>query len=139
MDIFTPAVQRGPPLTRLINRMTLLQILACAVGKDVIFNKSNVVGFEDHRHQVTVMLENGKQYEGDLLVGADGVRSKVPLYLGYAYAGALSLAYLGNKNLYTCYTGIADFVPADIESVGFRVLLGHKQYFVFSDVVARKM
>ncbi|GLT68034.1 hypothetical protein SLA2020_402970 [Shorea laevis] len=32
-----------------------------------------------------------------------------------------------------------DFVPADIESVGFCVLLGHKQYFVFSDVVAGKM
>ncbi|MQL41302.1 2-polyprenyl-6-methoxyphenol hydroxylase, partial [Escherichia coli] len=40
---------------------------------------------------------------------------------------------------YTCYTGIADFVPADIESVGYRVFLGHKQYFVSSDVGAGKM
>lgn len=64
---------------------------------------------------------------------------------------------------YTCYTGIADFVPADIETVGYvdscivylfilsweaylnyfagryRVFLGHKQYFVSSDVGAGKM
>ncbi|GLT37853.1 hypothetical protein SLA2020_121400 [Shorea laevis] len=131
MDIFTPAVQMGLPLTRIISRMTLLQILASAVGEDVIFNKSHVVGFEDHGHKVTVMLENGKQYEGDLLVGADGIRSKVRQSL----FGPQEAVYSG----YTCYTGIADFVPLDIESVGFRVLLGHKQYFVSSDVVAGKM
>ncbi|GKU92856.1 hypothetical protein SLEP1_g6526 [Rubroshorea leprosula] len=131
MDMFTPAVQMGLPLTRIISRMTLLQILASAVGEDVIFNKSYVVGFEDHGHKVTVMLENGKQYEGDLLVGADGIQSKVRQSL----FGPQEAVYLG----YTCYSGIADFVPADIESVGFRVLLGHKQYFVSSDVVAGKM
>lgn len=27
--------------------------------------------------QVTVKLENGQSYEGDLLIGADGIRSKV--------------------------------------------------------------
>lgn len=71
---------------------------------------------------------------------------------------------------YTCYTGIADFVPADIDTVGYvislspstqcimisidkdvskfvfikffpryRVFLGHKQYFVSSDVGQGKM
>ncbi|CAL5436169.1 unnamed protein product [Camellia sinensis] len=40
---------------------------------------------------------------------------------------------------YTCYTGIADFVPADIETVGYRVFLGRKQYFVSLDVGPGKM
>ncbi|XP_058775223.1 putative BPI/LBP family protein At1g04970 [Vicia villosa] len=36
--------------------------------------------------------------------------------------GATEATYSG----YTCYTGITDFVPPDIESVGYRVFLGHK-------------
>jgi len=33
-----------------------------------------------------------------------------------------------------CYTGIADFIPPDVDTVGYRVFLGNKQYFVSSDV-----
>lgn len=130
-DTFTPAVERGLPVTRVISRMTLQQILAQAVGDEVIMNESNVVGFKDDGNKVTVVLENGKSYEGDLLVGADGIWSKVRTNL----FGHEEAVYSG----YTCYTGIADFVPADIESVGYRVFLGHKQYFVSSDVGGGKM
>ncbi|KAK8673980.1 hypothetical protein V6N13_112288 [Hibiscus sabdariffa] len=130
-DTFTPAAEKGLPVTRVISRMTLQEILARAVGEDLIFNESNVVDFEDDGNKVTVVLENGKRYEGDLLVGADGIRSKVRTKL----FGPTEAVYAD----YTCYTGIADFVPADIESVGYRVFLGHKQYFVSSDVGAGKM
>lgn len=130
-DTFTPAVDRGLPVTRVISRMTLQQILARGLGEDFIMNESNVVDFEDDGNKVTVILENGKRYEGDLLVGADGIRSKVRKNL----FGPKEATYSG----YTCYTGIADFVPADIDSVGYRVFLGHKQYFVSSDVGAGKM
>ncbi|XP_072991554.1 zeaxanthin epoxidase, chloroplastic isoform X1 [Typha latifolia] len=130
-DTFTPAAERGLPVTRVISRMTLQQILARAVGDDVIFNDSNVVDFVDDGNKVTVILENGQRYEGDLLVGADGIWSKVRKIL----FGLTEASYSG----YTCYTGIADFVPPDIETVGYRVFLGHKQYFVSSDVGAGKM
>ncbi|XP_058186663.1 zeaxanthin epoxidase, chloroplastic isoform X2 [Rhododendron vialii] len=130
-DTFTPAAERGLPVTRVISRMTLQQILAQAVGEDIIMNDSNVVNFEDHGDKVTVTLENGQQYDGDLLVGADGIWSKVRKNL----FGPKEATYSG----YTCYTGIADFVPADIGSVGYRVFLGHKQYFVSSDVGGGKM
>ncbi|XP_061342071.1 zeaxanthin epoxidase, chloroplastic-like isoform X2 [Gastrolobium bilobum] len=130
-DTFTPAVERGLPVTRVISRMALQEILARAVGEDVIMNTSNVVDFVDHGNKVTVELENGQKYDGDLLVGADGIWSKVRKKL----FGPTEATYSG----YTCYTGIADFVPADIESVGYRVFLGHKQYFVSSDVGAGKM
>lgn len=130
-DTFTPAVERGLPVTRVISRMKLQQILASAVGDDVILNGSNVINFVDDGTRVTVTLENGQQYEGDLLVGADGIRSKVrEILFGYTEA---------SYSDYTCYTGIADFVPPDIESVGYRVFLGHKQYFVSSDVGGGKM
>ncbi|VFQ58379.1 unnamed protein product [Cuscuta campestris] len=130
-DTFTPAVERGLPVTRVINRMTLQQILARAVGEDIIMNESNVVNFKDEGNKVTVILENGQKYEGDLLVGADGIRSKVREHL----FGPQDTTYSG----YTCYTGIADFIPPDIETVGYRVFLGHKQYFVSSDVGGGKM
>nr|UOL49154.1 zeaxanthin epoxidase [Chelidonium majus] len=130
-DTFTPAVERGLPVTRVISRMTLQEIFAKAVGQDSIINDSNVVDFEDDGNKVTVVLENGQRYEGDLLVGADGIWSKVRKNL----FGPKDAQYSG----YTCYTGICDFVPPDIESVGYRVFLGHKQYFVSSDVGAGKM
>ncbi|KAF5187835.1 Zeaxanthin epoxidase protein [Thalictrum thalictroides] len=130
-DTFTPAVERGLPVTRVISRLTLQEILANAVGEDIIMNGSNVIDFEDNGNKVTVILENGQRYEGDLLVGADGIRSKVRKSL----FGSTEPSYSG----YTCYSGIADFVPPDIETVGYRVFLGHKQYFVSSDVGAGKM
>ncbi|KAL3646286.1 Zeaxanthin epoxidase, chloroplastic [Castilleja foliolosa] len=130
-DTFTPAAERGLPVTRVISRMTLQQILARAVGSDIIMNESNVVDFNDDGEKVTVTLENGQSFEGDLLVGADGIWSKVRKNL----FGLTEAVYSG----YTCYTGICDFVPADIETVGYRVFLGHKQYFVSSDVGGGKM
>ncbi|CAA7395744.1 unnamed protein product [Spirodela intermedia] len=130
-DTFTPAAERGLPVTRVISRMTLQEILARAVGEDAILNDSNVVDFVDDGSKVTVKLENGQTYEGDLLIGADGIRSKVRRIL----LGPTEASYSG----YTCYSGIADFVPPDIETVGYRVFLGHKQYFVSSDVGAGKM
>ncbi|KNA17670.1 hypothetical protein SOVF_077800 [Spinacia oleracea] len=130
-DTFTPAVERGLPVTRVISRMTLQQILAEAVGEEVITNESNVVDFKDDGNKVSVTLDNGKTFEGDLLVGADGIWSKVRTNL-FGHSDAV---YSG----YTCYTGIADYVPADIDSVGYRVFLGNKQYFVSSDVGGGKM
>lgn len=51
-DTFTPAVERGLPVTRVISRMTLQQILAQAVGEEVIMNESNVVSFKDDGSKV---------------------------------------------------------------------------------------
>ncbi|KAH6812320.1 zeaxanthin epoxidase [Perilla frutescens var. frutescens] len=130
-DTFTPAAEQGLPVTRVISRMTLQQILACAVGSDIIKNESNVVDLEDDGQKVMVRLKNGQCYQGDVLVGADGIWSKVRDKL----FGTSEAVYSG----YTCYTGIADFVPADINTVGYRVFLGNKKYFVSSDVGEGKM
>lgn len=51
-DTFTPAADRGLPVTRVISRMTLQQILARAVGDDAIMNDCHVVDFKDDGNKV---------------------------------------------------------------------------------------
>lgn len=46
-DIFTPAAERGLPVTRVISRMALQQILARAVGFDATLNESHVDLIDD--------------------------------------------------------------------------------------------
>nr|AAO48941.1 zeaxanthin epoxidase precursor [Chlamydomonas sp. W80] len=134
-DTFHPAVSKGLPVTRVISRVTLQNILAKAVlrygGPDTIMSNSHVVGFEESNNGVSVTLENGDVHRGDILVGADGIWSKIrKAILGETEA---------NYSQYTCYTGISDFTPADIDIVGYRVFLGNSQYFVSSDVGGGKM
>lgn len=52
-DTFTPAAEKGLPVTRVISRMTLQQILAHAVGNDI---DSNVIDFMDHGDKVIELL-----------------------------------------------------------------------------------
>ncbi|XP_058070850.1 zeaxanthin epoxidase, chloroplastic-like isoform X2 [Magnolia sinica] len=130
-DLSTPAVKRGLPVTLVICRMALQDILVDAVGLDIVYNRSNVVDFEEDSNKVTVILEDGRRYEGDILVGADGIWSKVRAKL----FGRQDARYSN----YTCYSGLVDFVPPYISSIGYRVFLGFNQYFVASDVGDGKM
>ncbi|KAL5660422.1 hypothetical protein ACJX0J_027547, partial [Zea mays] len=76
--------------------------------------KASLPGFK-----VTAILEDGRIFEVDLLVGADGIWSKVRKTL----FGHSDATYSG----YTCYTGIADFVLPDIDTkttVDFKPYIG---------------
>lgn len=90
--------------------MKLQQILAEHLGDSYVQNGTTVVDFEDNGSQVTALLADGARVEGDILIGADGIYSKVRKQL----FGPSEPVYSD----YTCYTGIADFVPADIDTVG---------------------
>lgn len=140
-DTFHPAVDKGLPVTRVISRQILQEILAKRVvelgGEDVIENGVVVVDYRQEvdsktgRKSVWARCEDGKEYSGDLLIGSDGIWSKIRRQMiGHTEA---------NYSQYTCYTGISDFTPADIDTVGYRVFLGHEQYFVSSDVGGGKM
>ena len=51
-DLFTPAVTRGLPVTQVICRIALQNILVSAVGKDIVNNNSKVVDFVDDSNKV---------------------------------------------------------------------------------------
>ncbi|KAM2155720.1 hypothetical protein ACFX1R_041496 [Malus domestica] len=120
-DLSSPAVSRGLPITQVICRMELLDILVNAVGSDILRNKSKVVDFIQDPNKVTVILEDGQRYDGDVLVGADGIWSKVRSKL----FGIREARYSN----YTCYSGLTKVVPSYVNSVGYRIFLGANQYF----------
>ena len=134
-DTFHPAVDNGLPVTRVIGRYTLQQIMAERVralgGDDVITNGVHIVKYENGPGYAKVIAEDGSEYVGDLVVGADGIRSKIRSQM----VGEMEASY----SQYTCYTGISNFTPPDIDTVAYRVFLGNKQYFVSSDVGGGKM
>lgn len=138
-DTFHPAVDRGLPVTRVISRQVLQEILASRVealgGASIVENGVNVVEYRqevvDGRKQAIAVTEDGREYSADMLIGSDGIWSKIR----HQMIGPTE----ANYSQYTCYTGISDFTPADIDTVGYRVFLGHEQYFVSSDVGGGKM
>jgi len=75
-DTFHPAVDNGLPITRVISRVELQGILAEGLD-ELIRNGERVTAFEDHGDGVTAVLESGERVHGDVLVGADGIRSRV--------------------------------------------------------------
>ncbi|CAL0328723.1 unnamed protein product [Lupinus luteus] len=130
-DFFTPARRRGLPITLVICRIALQDILVNAVGSNILRNKAKVVDFIQEPSKVRVVLENGEHYDGDILVGADGIWSEVRSKLfGWQEA---------NYSGFTCYTGLTHYVPPYIDTIGYRVFLGLNQYFVASDIGNGKM
>ncbi|PSC71770.1 zeaxanthin epoxidase [Micractinium conductrix] len=140
-DTFHPAADMGLPVTRVISRILLQEILAdtCRelAGDDVVTNSVQIVDYEQTvdgatgKKIVTAIASDGRRFSGDLLIGADGIWSKVrERMIGPTDA---------NYSQYTCYTGISDFTPPDIDIVGYRVFLGNGRYFVSSDVGGGKM
>ncbi|WP_328458905.1 FAD-dependent oxidoreductase [Amycolatopsis sp. NBC_00438] len=61
----------------LVPRPALNTVLADAVGRDRIRLSARLTGFEDHADEVVVHLDGGESLRADLLIGADGVHSRV--------------------------------------------------------------
>jgi zeaxanthin epoxidase len=127
-DLATPAAARGQKPSVVIDRPVLQQILLDQVG-DCLTMGQEVVGCERRSESGAVagVLADGTTQEADLLVGSDGLRSKIrdvvsPDVGEPAWSG------------YTCFAAIAYTVPSDIKEVGYKVFLGRRKYFVSVDV-----
>ena len=125
-DLDSPARKRGQVSSVVIDRPILQDILLEEVG-DCITKGSEVVGCEQVGEKVRVTLSTGATVEGDLLVGSDGIKSRVrdvfdPTRREPVWSG------------YTCVAGMAYCVPDDIADVGYKVWVGSRKYFVSVDV-----
>ncbi|KAL5647982.1 hypothetical protein ACJX0J_042337, partial [Zea mays] len=80
-----------------------------SVGDDAILNGSHVVDFTDDGSKVTAILEDDRIFELPYWRTVEYLKVRKTLF------GHSDATYSG----YTCYTGIADFVPPDIDTVGY--------------------
>jgi len=84
-----------------IHRAELLAVLLQAVGDGVVYLGARCVGYRQDRTGVAALLEDGREVEGDLLIGADGLRSVIRGQL----LGETRLRYAG----YTAWRGVVPF------------------------------
>jgi len=129
-DTRQPCYENGLPLTLVINRYKFLELLVESVGKETVYTGGEVVDYREDDDGVTAILSNGEEVRGDILIGADGIRSKVRQAM---HKGERSpLAYSG----YTVFTATCDFTGklTDTSRIGYQVYLGPEKYFVASDV-----
>jgi len=125
-DLDSPARRRGQVSSVVIDRPILQEIFLEKVGNTVI-KGTEVVGCEQVGDRIKVELSTGEWVEGDLLIGSDGIQSRVrdvfdPSRRAPVWSG------------YTCVAGMAYCQPSDIDDVGYKVWVGSRKYFVSVDV-----
>lgn len=96
-----PAGDGGSRLGCMIHRADLLAVLADAVGASAVRTGCAFQELEDRGDRVAATFSDGSVSEGDLLVGADGIRSQARA----ALQGAVPLRYAG----YTVWRWVAVF------------------------------
>jgi FAD-dependent urate hydroxylase len=89
-------------------RADLLETLLNKLGDNVIHIGTRCTGFRQDNMGVTALFENGSQVRGDVLIGADGIKSIIRRQV----CGEKKLRYAG----YTVWRGVTEFKLA--ESVG---------------------
>ena len=135
-DTRQPCYMNGLPLTLVLSRYDLLDILREGVGDENIMMGTIVDEYEHTNDgKVIAKLTDGTTHEGDVLIGCDGIRSKIRKQMRNGQE--TKLAYAG----YAVYTAVCDYSQpfrepqyTDPSKIGYQVFLGPKQYFVSSDV-----
>ena len=87
--------------------------------------------------RVRATLTDGTVHEGDVLIGADGIRSKMRAQMRDEDPENPPLGVAGRQVPPPSATSTARSSSSqhtDVEKTGYQVFLGPKQYFVSSDV-----
>lgn len=101
---------REEPLApRIVARKALLRVLRDAVERDrgiALRESMRCVSHRDEGERVVVALDSGEELDGELLVAADGIHSKIAIELG-----APALRYSGRTSFRGLATGVASLLP----------------------------
>ena len=133
-DLATPAEQRNLPYTGVIDRPDLQEIYLNSLEDGIVQNGDAVASYEKDPKtgQIKVTLDSGRQVVGDVLLGCDGIHSKVRAHMrNEPVRGAGSgTTYSG----YTVYAGELEYRSPDNGQVGYKVYIGPNKYFVVTDI-----
>jgi zeaxanthin epoxidase len=132
-DLKSPAAERNMPFTGVIDRPDLQEIYLSSLPEGTVQNGAGVVSYEQlHSGAVKVHLQNNETVVGDVLIGADGIWSKVRATMrNQPSKGPKSGAtYSG----YTVFAGELAYASPDNGEVGYKVYIGPGQYFVITDI-----
>ena len=146
-DAATPALRKGLPLTLAINRVALQEILLTyGFPRNRVVTNRRVVSYhnvqdtdgdnDSQQSGVQVDFQDGSHVYADILIGADGIWSRVRhqmMGLPSSEVGPSFAAKHASYSGYTCYTGTCRHTPADIHEVAYKVFLGQEQYLGCTD------
>jgi zeaxanthin epoxidase len=139
-DAATPARNKGLPLTLAINRVTLQDIfLKYGIPSERVHAGCPVVSYQNIDGGVLVQLADGRTVHGDILIGADGIWSRVRHQMFHLPADEIGPKFAhkhARYSGYTCYTGTCRYTPLDIDEVAYKVFLGQQQYLGCTDAGA---
>lgn len=110
----------GPPVPRAPRPLTSWPRAVALAHPDASvppYACSEVVSYENTKNGVSVTLQDGTVHHGDVLIGADGIRSKVRAQMRNEKNGP-PLKYAG----YAVYTAVCDYtsIHTDTERVRSR-------------------
>jgi FAD-dependent urate hydroxylase len=100
-----------------VSRTDLQEMLLNAAGRDQVQLQMRCVGVEETADQVTAIFENGHRATGDLVVGADGIHSRVREYV---LGESITPRYANYVN----WNGIVDAQPGLCDADNWVIYVG---------------
>ena len=101
-------LKRLGTITIVVHRAELLTLLLKTLGEDRVQLGTTCVGFTQDATGVCAHFADGREARGDVLIGADGIRSVIRAQL----FGLTKPKYAG----YTCWRGLAHTTRTDLET-----------------------
>lgn len=109
----------------------IYNLLRDALTEGRFLSGQNVTRIMHDRDSATAVVEGGRRFEGDLLIGADGMRSTVravlfpnvePRYAGYlAWRGMLDEKHASSEFVGQCFSALNFTFPRGEELIGYPV------------------